>query len=164
MEREENLSPFRPQSLAALGGWIVFCFAATLPAVWCPPGEWYAQLAKPDWNPPSWIFGPVWTALYLMMAVAAWLVWQRGGWAVQWRPLLAFVVQWALNALWSPLFFGWRRPDLAFVEILLLWLAVAASLGLFWRVSRMAGWLLVPYLGWVTFAAWLNFTLWQLNR
>lgn len=127
------------------------------------PGEWYATLRKPSWNPPAWVFGPVWTALYTMMAVAAWLVWRRGGWAAQRRPLALFLVQLALNAGWTPLFFGLKSPGLALAEIGLLWLAIVGTLIAFARVSRAAAWLLAPYLAWVSFAAALNFALWRLN-
>ena len=127
------------------------------------PGEWYASLKKPSWNPPPWIFAPVWSTLYAMMAVAAWLVWKRGGFSTQRRPLALFLAQLALNALWTPLFFGLHRPGLAFVEILLLWLAIAATLLAFRPVNRAAAWLLAPYLAWVSFAAALNFSLWRLN-
>ncbi len=99
-----------------------------------------------------------------MMAVAAWLVWKRGGWAVQKNPLGWFLVQLALNAAWTPLFFGLKNPAVAFGEIILLWLAIAVTLASFLRVSKAAGWLLVPYLAWVSFAALLNFTLWRLNQ
>jgi tryptophan-rich sensory protein len=128
-----------------------------------PPGEWYAQLRKPTWNPPGWIFGPVWTALYTMMAIAAWLVWRRGGFAVRRVSLGLFLLQLLLNALWSPLFFGLHNPALAFVEIVMLWLAILATLLAFWKVRRGVGLLLAPYLAWVSFAAVLNFTLWRLN-
>jgi tryptophan-rich sensory protein len=128
------------------------------------PGEWYAQLTKPAWNPPNWIFGPVWTALYTMMAVAAWLVWRRGGFAAQRQPLTLFLVQLLLNAAWSPLFFGLHNPGLALAEILLLWLAILGTLIAFWKVQRFAGVMLLPYLAWVSFATALNFSLWQLNR
>jgi len=127
------------------------------------PGEWYASLEKPSWNPPNWIFGPAWTALYAMMAVAAWLVWRRGGFAAQALPLAAFLVQLLLNALWSWLFFGLKNPGLAFAEIVALWVAIATTLLLFRRPSATAAWLLAPYLAWVTFASLLNFTLWRLN-
>jgi tryptophan-rich sensory protein len=146
-----------------LGGWLVACFAAAALGGFFMPGEWYSSLQKPSWNPPGWIFGPVWTALYTMMAVAAWLVWKRGGFTAQRRPLTTFLVQLALNAAWTPLFFGLHRPGLAFAEILLLWLAIIATLAAFRRVSRIAAWLLVPYLAWVSFAAALNFALWRLN-
>ena len=98
-----------------------------------------------------------------MMAVSAWLVWRRGGWCKQRKSLLIFLAQLALNALWTPLFFGWHRPGVAFAEIVLLWLAIATTLTAFRPVSRVAAWLLAPYLAWVSFAAVLNFTLWRLN-
>lgn len=136
--------------------------AASLAALF-PPGPWYAALAKPPWNPPSWVFGPVWTVLYVGIAVAGWLIWRRGGMGAQRVPLTLFCVQLALNAAWTPLFFGLRNLGLAFLEILLLWLAVTATLRAFSRVSRVAAYLLAPYLCWVTFAALLNFAVWQLN-
>ena len=147
----------------ALAGWLLLCFAAASLGGIFGPGEWYASLNKPSWNPPGWLFGPVWTTLYAMMAVAAWLVWRRGGFARQGRALTFFLVQLALNAAWTPLFFGLQRPGLAFAEIVLLWLAIAATIYAFRPVSRVALWLLVPYLAWVSFAAALNFTLWRLN-
>ena len=127
------------------------------------PGEWYAALKKPTCNPPGWIFGPVWTALYTMMAVAAWLAWKRGGFASQRQPLTIFLVQLALNAAWTPLFFGLHWMGLALVEMLLLWVMIALTADAFRRTSRVAAWLLAPYLGWVGFAAFLNWTLWRMN-
>jgi len=150
--------------ILVLMGWVFLCFAAAAFGGLFMPGEWYASLKKPTWNPPGWVFGPVWTALYTMMALAAWLVWKRGGFAAQRRPLALFLVQLGLNAAWTPLFFGLHRPGLAFAEIVLLWLAIAATLATFWRVSRAAAWLLAPYLAWVSFAAALNLALWQLNH
>ena len=147
----------------SLAGWILLCFGAARPGAWFMPGEWYASLAKPRWNPPSWYFAPVWSALYVMMAVAAWMVWQRGGWSAPRRPLALFLGQLALNALWTPLFFGGHRMGLALAEIMLLWLAIVGTVRAFWSVNRVAAWLLVPYLAWVSFAAFLNFTLWRLN-
>lgn len=149
--------------LLVLAGWLLLCFSAASLGAWFGPGEWYASLKKPSWNPPGWIFGPVWSALYTMMAVAAWLVWQRGGFAAQRRPLLLFLAQLALNAAWTPLFFGLHWPGVAFAEIVLLWLAIVATITAFWRVNHTAAALLGPYLAWVTFAAFLNFTLWRLN-
>lgn len=144
-------------------GWLLVCFAvASLGAVFTP-GEWYAALRKPAWNPPGWVFGPVWSALYTMMALAAWLAWKSGGFTAQRRALALFLAQLVLNAAWTPLFFGMHLPGVAFAEILLLWLAIAATLLAFWPVSRVAAWLLVPYLAWVSFAAVLNGTLWRLN-
>ena len=146
-----------------LAGWLLLCFSAASLGALFMPGEWYATLKKPSWNPPGWIFGPVWSALYTMMAVAAWLVWKRGGFATQRHPLALFLVQVVLNAAWTPLFFGLHWPGLAFAEITLLWLAIAATLAAFRDVSRPAAWLLAPYLAWVSFAVVLNFTLWRLN-
>jgi tryptophan-rich sensory protein len=126
--------------------------------------EWYPTLAKPSWTPPGAVFAPVWTALYFLMAVAAWLVWRKaGGLAAARLPLALFAVQLALNAAWSVLFFGLRMPGLAFGELVLLWLAIAATLAAFRRVVPAAGLMLAPYLAWVTFAGALNFTLWRLN-
>ena len=125
---------------------------------------WYPTLAKPSWTPPGAVFAPVWTALYFLMAVAAWLVWRKaGGLAAARLPLALFAVQLALNAAWSILFFGLRMPGLAFGELVLLWLAIAATLAAFQRVVPAAGFLLAPYLAWVTFAGALNFALWRLN-
>ena len=127
--------------------------------------EWYPSLSKPPFNPPSWVFGPVWTLLYVMMGVAFYLVWQKG-WdnEVVRVALVLFLVQLTLNGLWSILFFGMQSPGLAFAEILVLWLAIAATIVWFWRVSPVAGILLLPYEAWVTFAALLNGSLWILNR
>jgi tryptophan-rich sensory protein len=133
--------------------------AATVPRI----EGWYAALAKPSWTPPNWIFGPVWTVLYIAMAVAAWLVWRQKGWSGTQVPLLLFAAQLALNVAWSWLFFGMKSPGLGFVDILLLWIAIAATLVAFWSRSMVAGLLLVPYLAWVTFAAALNYSIWQLN-
>ncbi|MFN0069451.1 MAG: TspO/MBR family protein [Limisphaerales bacterium] len=142
---------------------LALCFSAAAFGAQFGPGDWYAALRKPAWNPPNWLFGPVWTALYTMMGVAAWLVWRRGGWGVQAVPLGLFLVQLALNAAWSGLFFGLRRPGLAFGEMIMLWAAILATAAAFRPVSATACWLLVPYLAWVSFAAALNFTLWRLN-
>jgi tryptophan-rich sensory protein len=155
-------NPAGRQTLA-LVGWLALCLAASSTALFVSTGGWYADLHKPSWNPPSWIFGPVWTLLYVMMAVAAWLVWREGGWKTQGRTLGLFLLQWLLNALWTPLFFGMYRSGLAFAEIIMLWSVLAATLRSFWRVKKAAGVLLVPYLAWVSFAALLNFTIWRLN-
>ena len=148
------------RSLLALTGLILVTFCAPLAGMFSPPGDWYAALNKPEWNPPSWIFGPVWTLLYLLMAVAAWLVWKRDGW--RW-PLRFYLVQLALNAAWTPISFGAHALGWALVEIVALWFAILLAMLGFHRVSKTAGWMLVPYLAWVTFAAFLNFTLWRLN-
>lgn len=156
------------RELLALLGFVVLSFAAagigglfTAPAV--KQGGWYYQIQKPSWTPPSWLFGPVWTALYLMMAVAAWLVWKQGGWAAQGGALGLFLVQLVLNAAWSWLFFGLHSPSAGLVGIALLWIAILLTILAFFRVSPAAGWLMVPYLLWVSFASALNFTIWRLN-
>jgi tryptophan-rich sensory protein len=127
--------------------------------------DWYPTLIKPSFNPPSWVFGPVWTVLYLMMGIAAFLVWQKGWDSGAVKAALAlFAVQLILNGLWSVLFFGIQSPGLAFSEILLLWVSIGATLVLFWRVSPVSGILLLPYEAWVTFAVVLNGAIWTLNR
>jgi len=145
---------------------IVVCFAAAgIGGVLTGQSvdTWYRSISKPAWNPPDWIFGPVWTVLYLMMAVASWLVWRRARWAECRGALLLFAVQLALNVIWSGLFFAARSPGLAFAELLLLWMAIAATIVAFSRHSRAAAALMVPYLAWTTFAAVLNFAVWRLN-
>jgi len=128
-------------------------------------GTWYAALRKPPYNPPGWIFGPVWTVLYALMGVAAWLVVRRGWDSVAVKAALAaFVAQLVLNMLWSAVFFGMRSPGIAFIELLGLWVAILVTIRLFWRVSPTAGALLVPYVLWVSFAAVLNYSIWRLNR
>lgn len=153
----------RRRELAGLAGWLALTYAAALTGVFVRTGGWYAGLAKPPWNPPGWVFGPVWTTLYAMMAVAAWLVWRRGGWPARRGALTLYLGQWALNALWTPMFFGLQRPDLAFAGILALDVAIGATIIAFRPVSRPAALLLLPYALWTAFATVLNFTIWQLN-
>lgn len=143
--------------------WLALCFGAAWFGAQFEPGAWYAGLRKPAWNPPNWIFGPVWSVLYTLMAISAWLIWRRGGVRPNAVALVAFLLQLVLNALWSWLFFGLHLMALAFAEIVLLWLAILVTTILFWRRQPLAGALLLPYLAWVGFAAVLNFTLWQLN-
>lgn len=126
-------------------------------------GGWYATLAKPAWSPPNWVFGPVWSLLYLAMAIAAWLVWRRIGFPRAASALNLFAIQLVLNVCWSAIFFGAHRPGMAFAEILLLWLAILATTVAFRSFSRAAAWLMAPYLLWVAFAAALNFSIWRLN-
>ena len=138
----------------ALGGWVTSQSVV----------DWYPTLNKPAWNPPAWVFAPVWTTLYVMMAIAAWLVWKEPPRGSHLRPaLVLFFVQLALNCLWSFLFFGARSPGWAFVEIIVLLAALAATTAVFFKHSWLAGTLMLPYLAWVSFAAFLNFTIWQLN-
>lgn len=148
--------------IAAVG----ICFAAaglgslfTAPAI----AGWYATINKPAWNPPNWIFGPVWSTLYLLMAIAAWLVWRDWGFQAAGLAFTFFALQLCLNALWSYLFFGLHKPAFAFIEIIFLWLAILATLIAFFKLNTLAGALLLPYILWVTFAAFLNYTIWKLN-
>jgi benzodiazapine receptor len=150
------------QGLTLLG-FIAICLAAgalgaaiTAPAI----PTWYAGLAKPSFNPPDWLFGPVWTALYLMMAVAAWLVWRRGAARAA---LLLFALQLVLNSAWSLLFFGIHRVDLALIDIVVLLAAIVATSLAFRRASTIAALLFVPYIAWVSFAMALNIAIWRLN-
>ena len=154
-----------PQAIGLVAA-IVICFAAaglgglvTTPQI----PNWYADLGKPTWTPPDWIFGPVWSLLYLMMAVAAWLVWREAGFAGAKWPLALFAIQLALNSLWSVLFFGFQNPGAAAIEIVILWTAILATLVAFWNRSMLAGGLLLPYLTWVSYAAVLNVAIWQMN-
>ncbi len=124
---------------------------------------WYRSIAKPSWNPPGWIFGPVWTTLYIMMGIAAWLVWKPKGFNAAATPLTLFVAQLGLNVAWSWIFFGMHQPGWAFVEIVILWLVIVATTLMFFQRSKVAGGLMVPYLAWVSFASVLNFTIWRLN-
>jgi tryptophan-rich sensory protein len=140
-------------AVAGVGG----CFTSG------PVETWYPGLSKPWWTPPDWLFGPVWTVLYLSMAIAAWLVWRQEGSLRAARPLSLFAAQLALNLAWSALFFGLRSPAAALADIALLWCAILATAISFRRVNLAAGLLLVPYLGWVSFASALNLAIWRLN-
>jgi tryptophan-rich sensory protein len=152
------------RAMIGLGVSLLVTFAAAAIGAQFMPGAWYAGIAKPSWNPPNWIFGPVWTALYLMMAVAAWMVWKATGATGVRHALMLFLVQLALNAAWSWLFFGRERPDLALMDIAALWLTIVATTWAFWGIERRAGMLMLPYLAWVSFASCLNFAIWRLNR
>ena len=159
--------PALPASRQALGliGWLALTFAAAaLGAVASvSAATFYAGLVRPTWAPPGWLFGPVWSGLYALMAVSAWLVWRARGFAGARAALTLFIVQLAANALWSWLFFAWRRGDLACVEVLLLWCLIVATIVAFRRVSPLAAYLLYPYLAWVSFASILTFAVTRLN-
>lgn len=148
-----------------LAAWLVLTFAcAALGGLAsAQAGTFYLQLQRPAWAPPAWIFAPVWSVLYLLMAIAAWLVWRAHGLRRARAALGLFVVQLAANALWTWLFFAWKQGALAFAEILLLWSLIAGTLAAFWRLQPFAGVLLLPYLAWVTFACALTFATWKLN-
>lgn len=151
----------------ALFGWVLLAFAAAAVGgvASASAGTFYKELVRPSWAPPGWMFGPVWSVLYVLMGISAWLVWRVRGFAdaMSKSALLVFVLQLAANALWTWLFFAWRQGGLAFAEILVLWALIAATIGLFWRVSRLAAALLFPYLAWVSFASALTLSLWRLN-
>jgi tryptophan-rich sensory protein len=125
--------------------------------------DWYPALQKPAGTPPSWVFGPVWTALYVLMAISAWLVWKQYGLGAR-AALLIFGAQLALNLAWSGIFFGARLPGFAFFEIIILWLAILFTIFIFRSLNQVAAYLLVPYLVWVTYASYLNCGIWWLNR
>jgi len=123
--------------------------------------QWYAGLSKPRWTPPNWVFGPVWPILFIAMAIAAWLVWRKVGLTA--APMQLFLLQLLLNVAWSALFFRLRSPGLAFAEIVILWFAILATSIEFWKAVPAAGWLLLPCLAWVSYAAALNFSIWRWN-
>jgi benzodiazapine receptor len=157
----------RPTVSPILGlvGWLVLCFIAAAAGglASANAGDFYNHLVQPRWAPPAWLFGPVWTLLYAMMAVAAWLVWKEQGWGKAKVALSVFVVQLIANALWTWLFFVWHMGAVAFGEILLLWLLIAYTAWAFRRIRGLAGALLLPYLLWVSFATVLCFAMWQGN-
>jgi translocator protein len=155
----------KQKQISGIVGWLVVVFiaAAIGAAASVHAGPFYTQLIRPGWAPPPSIFGPVWTFLYALMGIAAWLVWRVGGFRAAKSALTLFLVQLALNALWSWLFFGWHRGALAFADILVLWGLIIATVISFWRIRPLAGALIVPYLLWVSFATALNYSVWQLN-
>jgi tryptophan-rich sensory protein len=155
----------KQKQILGLAGWLAASFAASAVGAVASiqAKSFYSQLVQPSWAPPPEVFGPVWTVLYALMGISAWLVWRRGGFGANRPALTLFLVQLGVNALWSWLFFAWQLGLLALVDIAVLWILIAMTLVAFWRVSPLAGGLLVPYLLWVSFAAALNFSLWQLN-
>jgi len=151
--------------ILGLFGWLVASFAtgaigglASINAA-----GFYGQLVQPPWAPPAWLFGPVWSVLFVLIGIAAWLVWREHGFRNARPALTLYATQLVVNALWTWLFFAWHQGAVAFAEITLLWLLIAANIAMFWRLHRSAALLLAPYLAWVSFAAALNFALWRLN-
>lgn len=155
----------RSRQWLGLAGWLALAFAtaAVGAAASVSAKPFYAELMRPAWAPPGWLFGPVWTTLYALMGVSAWLVWRERGFAGARTALALFIVQLAVNALWSWLFFAWRLGGPAFAEVLLLWCLIVATVFVFWRIKPLAAVLLLPYLAWVTFASALTFAVWRLN-
>ncbi len=151
--------------IIGLIAWLAVSFiaAAIGSAASIQAGSFYAQIDRPDWAPPPEVFGPVWTVMYALMGVAAWLVWRVAGFRAARTALTLFLTQLAINALWSWLFFGWHLGALAFADVILLWVLIVATLVAFWRIRPLAGALLIPYLLWVSFASALNYSVWQLN-
>ena len=159
------VSQSKQKQILGLIGWLVISFAAAAVGAVASiqARSFYSQLAQPAWAPPPWLFGPVWTVLYALIAIAAWLVWRSGGFRTNRIALAFFWGQLLLNALWSWLFFAWHLGALAFADIVFLWVLIVATLVSFWRVRPLAGALFIPCLLWVSFASALNYSLWQLN-
>ena len=148
-----------------LAGWlaVVFAAAAIGAAASIDASAFYARLARPAWAPPASAFGPVWSVLYLLMGLAAWLVWRNRGADRLRLALILFISQLCANALWSWLFFAWRNGALAFADVLILLALIAATIAVFWRISRLAGLLMLPYFAWVTLASALTWAVWRGN-
>ena len=159
------MRPQKNRMLFGLIAWLAVAFtAAALGGIASIHADsFYAGLTRPEWAPPPTLFGPVWTVLYALMGISAWLVWRAKGFEGARIALSLFFYQLAVNALWSWLFFAWHLGALAFVDIALLLILIAATMIAFWRISKLAGLLLVPYLFWVCFASALNYSVWQLN-
>jgi translocator protein len=151
-------------SILVLIGSLGLCFLTAFIGSQFAPGVWYRTILKPSWTPPNAVFAPVWTVLFALMAIAAWLVLQQAGIGGATFALVVFVAQLGLNAAWSYFFFGLHRPGLALGGIVALWLAIAVTLISFWSIRPLAGMLLVPYALWVGFAGVLNHAIWRLNR
>ncbi len=151
--------------LLGLAGWLFLTFAAAAVGGFASAeaGAFYTQLVRPEWAPPGWLFAPVWSVLYLLMGIAAWLVWRVGGFRAARLVLSLYVVQLAANALWTWLFFVWKLGAYAFWEIIVLWVLILSTTIGFWRIRPLAGALLAPYLAWVTFACALTHATWQRN-
>jgi tryptophan-rich sensory protein len=149
--------------LPGLVFWLVLSAVVATSGARFEPGDWYLELDKPGWTPPNWLFGPVWTLLYIAMAVAVWLVWRAGGWTANRWAVLGYLTQLALNGAWSWIFFGEQLIGLALVDIVCLLFMIIVVLALFWGRRRIAGLLMLPYAIWVGFATALNYQLWIMN-
>ncbi len=154
-----------PRQAIGLAGWLVLTFTAAAIGTFASvqAGTFYLQLLRPAWAPPGWLFGPVWSVLYLLMGIAAWLVWRVQGWRVAGLALGLFVVQLGVNALWTWLFFVWHQGAWAFAEIVLLWGLIVGTIIAFWPLQKIAALMLLPYLAWVSFATALTYAMWALN-
>ena len=154
-----------PRQVIGLVGWLLVSFAAAAigAVASLDAGAFYESLVRPAWAPPGWLFAPVWTALYVLMGVAAWLVWRAHGFRQGRNALALYIVQLGANSLWTWVFFAWRQGAWAFAEVVLLWCLIAATVVSFRRLNSLAAALLLPYLAWVTFACALTFAAWRLN-
>lgn len=170
--RAERIDPTRTMVLrrrrrrrdgVALGVFFGLCFAVAVFAGQFTPGTWYELIEKPPWTPPVFVFGVVWTLLYALLAIAAWLVWRERGHPLRPLALGLFLLQLVFNAGWSWAFFGQQNIGLALIDLLALWLSVALTVAVFYRISTIAGSLLVPYIAWVSFALAVNLEIWRLN-
>jgi len=159
-----TVGPMRKE-VPGLLGWLAVSFAAAALGGFASAGagDFYQQLVRPAWAPPGWLFAPAWTVLYLLMGVASWLIWRERNARKVKTALALFLVQLAVNALWTWLFFVWRLGALAFAEILVLWVLILCTVLAFWRVRLIAGVLLIPYLAWVAYASLLTYAVWQRN-
>ncbi len=151
--------------IIGLIGWLMLTFVAAAigSAASSESDLFYQQISRPEWAPPAWLFAPVWTILYILMGISAWIVWRVNGFRAAHIALSLFIIQLVLNALWTWIFFVWKLGALAFVEILILWALILCTAIAFWRVRVLAGIFLLPYLAWVSFASALTFTVWRLN-
>jgi translocator protein len=155
----------KPKQVLGFIIWLIVTFVAALigTIASAKAGLFYQLLIRPEWAPPAWLFGPVWTVLYILMGIDAWLVWRVNGFRAARIALSFFIIQLAANALWTWLFFVWRSGVISFVEIIILWILVLCTVIAFWRVRSFYGILLLPYLAWVSFASILTFAIWKLN-
>jgi tryptophan-rich sensory protein len=159
------MQPATSKQILGLAGWLAATFVTGGIGAFASASaaSFYSALSQPSWAPPAWLFGPVWSVLYVLMGIAAWLVWRKHGFRGASTALKLFVAQLFANALWTLIFFVWHLGALSLVEIVALWLLIASTLMAFWRLHRLAALLLVPYLAWVSFATALTASLWQLN-
>ena len=167
MSANVNLNSAMNAPRIAVGTLLVFVAIAFIPSIFgaaFSPDAWYASLAKPPWNPPSWLFGPVWTALYVLIGFAGYLAWSSSNSNRRYGAFGVYAVQLLLNGLWSPLFFGYHSPAAALLNIVALWVAIWLNMVAFYRINPAAGLLLIPYFLWVSFATVLNASIWTLNR
>lgn len=157
--------PAARKQVLGLAGWFLATFVTggIGAAASARAASFYGELSRPSWAPPAWLFGPVWSVLYVLMGIAAWLVWRDHGFRGASTALKLFVAQLFANALWTWIFFVWHQGALSLAEIVALWWLIAGTLVAFWRLHKLAGLLLVPYLAWVSFATALTASLWQLN-